>query len=58
MCRGCHHPGTISNSGKERAMDPNHTGLKVLLAIILTIAFVVLGILVYVSFYPLGTALP
>ncbi len=39
-------------------MDPNHTGLKVLLPIIFTIAFVALGILVYVSFYPLGTALP
>ena len=39
-------------------MDPNHTGLKVLLAIILTIAFIVLGLLVYVVSYPLGTALP
>ena len=39
-------------------MDPNHIGLKVLLAIIITIAFIVLGILVYVASYPLGTALP
>ena len=39
-------------------MDPNHAGIKVLLAIILTVAFVVLGVVVYVSLYPLGTALP
>ena len=39
-------------------MDPNYTGLKVLLAIILTVAFLVLGVLLYVSLYPLGTALP
>ena len=39
-------------------MDPNHTGIKVLLAIIFALALVVLGIVVYVSLYPLGTALP
>ena len=39
-------------------MNPNHTGLKVLLAVILTIAFIVIGVVVYLSFYPLGTALP
>jgi hypothetical protein len=39
-------------------MDPNHSGIKVLLAIIFTVAFIVLGVVVYVSLYPLGTALP
>ena len=39
-------------------MDQNHTGIKVLLAIIFAVALVVLGIVVYVSLYPLGTALP
>ena len=39
-------------------MDPDHTGLKVLLAVIFTVALVVLGGVVYLSLHPLGTALP